>query len=68
MGTHNTGRRQSRDTGNIGHTRHRTKTNKTRTTTQNTNKMSNKDPIKILKYQVLAKGKQFVLFIRHPPC
>ena len=29
LGTQDTGRRHSRDTGNIGHTRHRTKTNKT---------------------------------------
>jgi hypothetical protein len=29
LGTQDTGRRQSIDTGNIGHTRHRTKTNKT---------------------------------------
>jgi hypothetical protein len=26
LGTQDTGRRHSRDTGNIGHTRHRTKT------------------------------------------
>ena len=31
---------QSRDTGNIGHTRHRTKTNKTKNTTQKTKIMS----------------------------
>jgi len=29
---------QSRDTGNIGYTRHRTKTNKTKNTTQKTKK------------------------------
>jgi hypothetical protein len=29
FGTQNTGRRQSRDTGNIWHTKHRTKTNTT---------------------------------------
>jgi hypothetical protein len=32
---------QSRDTGNIRYTRHRTKTNKTTNTTQKTKKMSN---------------------------
>jgi hypothetical protein len=31
LGTQDTGRRQSRKTGNIGHTRHNTKTNKTKT-------------------------------------
>jgi len=36
----------SRDTGKIGHTRHRTKTNKTQITTKKTNKMSNPDPTK----------------------
>ena len=39
LGTQDTGRRQSRDTGNIGHTRHRTKTNKTKNTTQKTKTM-----------------------------
>jgi hypothetical protein len=34
---------QSRDTGNVGNTRHRTKTNKTKNPTQKTKKMSNKD-------------------------
>jgi len=33
LGTQDTGQRQSRDTGNIGYTRHRTKTNKTKHTT-----------------------------------
>ena len=37
---------QSRDTGNIGITRHRTKKNKTKNTTQKTKKTSNKDPTK----------------------
>ena len=37
---------QSRDTGNNGYTRHRTKTNKTRDTTRETKKMSNMDPTK----------------------
>jgi hypothetical protein len=36
---------QSRDTGNIGYTRHRTKTNKTKTQ-HRTKKMSNTDPTK----------------------
>jgi hypothetical protein len=35
-----------RDTGNIGCTRHRRKTNKTNNTTQKTKKMSNTDTIK----------------------
>jgi len=37
---------QSRDTGNIDHTRHRTTTSKTKNTTQHRNlkKMSNMDP------------------------
>jgi len=34
LGTQDTGRRQSRDTGNIGYTRHRTKENKAKNTTQ----------------------------------
>jgi hypothetical protein len=41
--------RQSRETGNIGYTRHRTKTNKNEkqhNTTQKTKKMSNTDPSK----------------------
>jgi hypothetical protein len=47
---------KSRGTGNIGNTRHRTKTHK-KTTTQNTNKMSNKLNEKIpniieLKYPI----------------
>jgi len=51
---------QSRDTGNIEHTRHMTQTNKTNTT-QKTKKMSNTDPI---KNQVLAKDKWCVPIIR----
>jgi len=35
-----------RDTGNIGHTNHRTMTKKTINTTQKTKKMSNTDPTK----------------------
>jgi len=38
---------QSRDTGNIGCTRHRTKTSKTKNTTQKTKKMSNTDAHKM---------------------
>jgi hypothetical protein len=34
---------QSRETGNIGYTRHRTKTNKTKNITQKTKKMNNTD-------------------------
>jgi hypothetical protein len=35
---------QSRDTGNIGYTRHMTKTNKTKNTTHKTKELSNTDP------------------------
>ena len=38
-------------TGNIGHTRHRTKTNKHKNTKQKTKKMSNMDPTK--NFQIL---------------
>jgi hypothetical protein len=37
---------QSRETGNIGYTRHRTNTNKTKNITQKIKKMSNADPTK----------------------
>jgi hypothetical protein len=41
-------------------------------TTQKAEKISNTVPIKIGGggggTEVLAKGKQFLLFIRHPPC
>ena len=37
---------QSRDTDNIGYTRHRTKTKKTQKKTQKTKNMSNMDPTK----------------------
>jgi hypothetical protein len=52
LGAQDTGRRQakqkqSRDTGNIGCTRHRTKTSKTKNTTQKTKKMSNTDAHKM---------------------
>ena len=46
LGILDTGRRQSRDTGNIGHTRYRTKTNKTKNITQKTKKMNNTYPTK----------------------
>jgi uncharacterized membrane protein len=37
-------------------------------TTQKAKKMSNKDPTKNRgRAQVFAKGKQFLLLIRHPP-
>ena len=35
---------QSREIGNIGYTRHTTKTNQTKNTTQKTEMLSNKDP------------------------
>jgi len=45
------------DTGNIGYTRHRIKTNKAKNTTQKTIRMSNTDPTKTLWWtQVLVKG------------
>ena len=37
---------QSRETGNIGYSRHKMKTNKTKNTTQKTKTMSNTDPTK----------------------
>jgi hypothetical protein len=37
---------QSRQTGNIGYTRHKKKTNKTKNTTQKTRKLSNTNPTK----------------------
>ena len=39
--------RQSTDTGNIGYTRHSSKTNKAKITTQKTKKMNTRDPPKI---------------------
>jgi hypothetical protein len=38
---------QSRETVNIGYTRHRTKTNKAKNTTQQTSKMSNRRKLDI---------------------
>ena len=60
---------QSRVIGNIGHTIHRTKTNKTYHTTQKLKgKMSNTDPTKHrVRPYVFVKSKQFLLLIRHPP-
>ena len=60
---------QSRVIGNIEHTRHRTKTNKTNHTTQKLKgKMSNTDPTKNrVGTYVFVKSKQFLLLIRHPP-
>ena len=56
-----------RDTGNIGYTRHRTKTNKTKQTTQKTKKMRNTDTTKYrVLTPVLMKRKQFMPLIRRP--
>jgi len=53
----------------IEHTRHRTKINKTKNTTQKTKKMNNTDSIKNWGLtQVLEMGKQFLILIRHPLC
>ena len=58
-----TRKRQSRDIGNIGHTRHVTKTN----TTKKTKIMSNTDLTKNRGWtHEFVKGKQFLLLIRHP--
>ena len=60
-----------RDTGNIGYTRHRRKTNKTNNTTQKRKMMRNTDTTKYRGLtQVLMKGKQFMPRIRHtcPVC
>jgi hypothetical protein len=62
---------QPRDTGNVGHTRHRTKTKKkqTKNTTQKNKKMTNTNPTYDRRWiQMLTKGQQFLLLIRHPPC
>ena len=60
---------KSRDTGNIGYTRHRRKTNKTNNTTQKTKKMRNTDTIKYRGLtHVLMKGKQSMPRIRRPAC
>jgi hypothetical protein len=58
---------QSRDTGNIGHTRHKTKTKKkTKTQDRKLKRLATWTPRKIRGE--LAKGKQFLSLIRHPPC
>jgi hypothetical protein len=58
---------KSRDTGNIGYTRHMTKTNKANNTTYEIKKMRNTG---LTKYrgltQVLVKCKQFMPRIRRP--
>jgi hypothetical protein len=58
---------QSRDIGDIGHTRHRTKTNIQTKYSQKTNKnMSKTEPTKKPAVtKVLARGKQFLLLIGH---
>ena len=48
---------QTRDTGNIVYTRHRTKTNKTRNTTQKTTKISNTDPSETGVNPVACEGQ-----------
>ena len=49
--------------------RHRTKTSKTKYSTQKTRKTSNTDPTKNWWWtRVLAKGQQFLFLISHPPC
>jgi hypothetical protein len=58
---------ESRETGNIGYSRHRTKTKKN--TTQKIKKMSNTDPTKNRGWiQTSERGKQFLHPTRHPPC
>jgi hypothetical protein len=76
LGTQNTGRRlektkgsikngQSRDTANIGNTRHRSKNmGKKHNTTQKTKKDERATP-KTGVTQVISKGKQFLLQICH---
>ena len=65
---------QSRDTGNIGHTIHMTEknqnnNNQTKNKKNNkNNQMSNTDRQTFWELtQVLAKGKRFLLLIRHLP-
>jgi hypothetical protein len=56
---------KSRDTGNIGYTRHRTKTNKADNTTQEIKKMRNTDTTKYRGLtQVLMKGLREILLLR----
>ena len=61
---------QSRvDNPNWQHWVHKTKKNRTKNTRQKTKRISNTDPIKNLGWtQMHAKGKHFLLLIRHPPC
>jgi hypothetical protein len=62
---------QSRDSGNIAHTRYRTKTNKTQkhNTTQTNKKMSNTYPTTNREWtEAKANGKQFLPLIIHPQC
>jgi hypothetical protein len=63
-----------KDTGSIVYTRHsgrrQTKHKNTQKNPHKTKKMSNKDPQKTRGEPIimLAKSKQFLLLIRHPPC
>jgi Pyruvate/2-oxoacid:ferredoxin oxidoreductase delta subunit len=60
---------KSRNTGNIGYTKHRTTTTKTKQTTQKTKKMRKTDTTKYrVLTPVLMKGKQFMPLIRRPAC
>ena len=64
-------RTNTQDTGRIHktpneYTRHRT--NRQNNTTQQTKNMSKTVPPKIGLTQMLARGKQFLIRIRHPPC
>ena len=60
---------QSRDTGNIRHTGHETKTNKKHNTTQKTKRWATRT-LQINRWctHVLAYSKQFLFLIRHPSC
>ena len=58
-----------RETVNIGNTRHRAKTNKTKTQHRKLKERATRTPLKNQGWgQVFARGGQFLLAIRHPPC